>query len=255
MLETQTSSGLSVVKWGHETVTDDTGIDYDRIDSHVDRMLHLVESGLIVVTSGAEAAGRIVAPELEDSQLWAARGGIDIFSGWSVAWGRYGIVVIPILVTDHEIDDKGEGGHFSKAVRKAVNKRAVPLINTNDILSEEELEKRVWLGENDGPASHIGQFMGASALYLMTGKNGLFDNAGNTIAEVPYNHESHKRIENMVAARGRPDQGIAAKTAAAIKATHRGVHVYIVGADEDLRKAQRGETGTHFVARTRNHVE
>lgn len=251
------SESLVVAKYGSETVADDiSGVIQDWLDQYAAGLSEL-DSGLIVVTSGAVMAGKAEAPHITDDQVLAGIGSATIVEAWKRAFRRYGITASQVLATDYEISDVYEGGNLRKALLKDINLGVVPVFNTNDKLNTEELLKRPWKGENDGPASHIAVFMGASALCLMTKKNGLFDDNGETISEVPYDDAAHELVTKMIESRGGGSeiQGIAAKTKAAINAARYGVESYIAGADENIQEVLAGQTGTHIVANPSYNVE
>ena len=250
-----TNRNLIVAKYGSETVADEiNGIFHNKLDQYALGLSEL-DSGLIVVTSGAVMAGKADAPHITDDQALAGIGSSTIVEAWKRAFRRFGITVSQVLATDYEISDVYEGGNLRKGLLKDVSLGIVPVFNTNDKLNTEEVKKRLWKGDNDGPASHIAVFMGASALCLMTKKNGLFDDDGETINIIPYDPTAHESVNKMIESRGSSVQGIAAKIKAAINAAHYGVEAYIAGADENIQEVLAGQTGTHIVANTTYNVE
>jgi glutamate 5-kinase len=249
MSEIDLSRGL-VAKFGSETVADGHGVIQEVINFQASQLNNL-GCALIVVTSGAVLTGKAEAPEIDDEQVLAGLGSPTIGMAWKYGFGLVGRRAGLVLATDHEISDPGEGGTLKRALQKDLHYGVVPIFNTNDKLNIEELVKRAWKGENDGPAAHITVLMQMGALCLMTKHNGLFDDSHNrnTIAEVPYNSQAHQRILNMVAKRGEKGQGIYAKVFAAIEAARGGADAYIAGAGEDIERILKGQTGTHFVAK------
>lgn len=244
---------IVVAKYGSETVADEiNGIFHNKLDQYTGGLSEL-DSGLIVATSGAVMAGKAEAPHITDDQQLAGIGSATIVEAWKRAFRRYGVIASQVLATDHEISDRYEGGSLRNALRNAVELGIVPIFNTNDILNVEELLKRPWQGDNDGPASHIAVFMGASALCLMTKRNGLFDDTGETIRQVPYDPAVHESVTKMVELRG--DKGIIYKVGAAINAARGGVDAYIAGADKNIQEVLAGQTGTHIVANPSYNVE
>jgi len=243
---------LIVVKFGSETVTNGHGMDQGRLDNYA-RQLDKLPNDLIVVSSGAVRAGQALAPDILDDQISAGIGSAEVVAAWARAFRRFNRMVAQVLVTDHELSDEVEGDIFFNSLRKCIRTNVVPIVNTNDLLSNEELPKRRWKGENDRPASHIAQVMGAEILLLLTEKNGLFDDSGNTIREVPYDLKVHENILDMTKARNKANkvdtmQAIFAKTLASIEAAGNGVQVYMAGADQDFEAILAGKTGTHFAA-------
>jgi len=236
---------LLVVKYGSKTVADKPGVDQNRLNAYTEQLRN-VSAGLIVVTSGAVMAGKAEAPEIEDDQVLAGIGSASIVMGWKKAFGRFGIYASQVLATDHEIDDPQEGDTLHGALLKNLSCGVVPIVNTNDQLSFEELEKRRWDGENDQLAAHIAVLMGAGAICLMTNSNGLFADGGNTISRITPSEQNEALA--LARQRGTGRQGIPTKVEAAITAANAGIDAYIAGAGEDIQKILAGQTGTHFVA-------
>ena len=239
----------AVFKFGSDVVTNEQGIDQVRVDSHAARILQYTEDHNIselIVSSGSVKTGRAEAPEIDDDQVLAGLGAAAVFMAWKQASKPLGRRASMVTATDYQISDPGEGSAFRKALLKDLNLGIIPIFNTNDKLNEEELQKRPWKGENDGPAAHIAILIGADALFLMTEKNGLFNDDGDTINTVAYDLEVRRETLDMVLKRGPEFQGIAAKVKAGFEATDHGIEVFIAGADESFHDIVAGNSGTRL---------
>lgn len=235
----------NVFKYGSETVANKLGMDQARVNHYADQLYQL-EGGLIIVSSGAVKIGRAEAPGITDDQVLAGLGSAGVVLAWKKAFHRYGRLAGQVLATDSNMNDPSEGNTLRVALMKDAVAGVIPIVNTNDKLNEAELHLRLFKGENDGPAAHIAVLIGARRLNLMTQRNGLFNDNGDTIATVPYDPDYHETLLNMVELRGSKQQGIYAKTKAAITAAQAGIAACIAGADQDIERVLANETGTYF---------
>ena len=121
----------------------------------------------------------------------------------------------------------------------------VPVVNENDVVATTEL----LFTDNDELAGLVAGQLKADSLVILTGTEGILDNAGATVAEV--NNSNREVVAGYI----NPDKstngrgGMASKFAVAKELSQRGISVHIVnGKNENILQAVvdgRG-AGTHF---------
>ena len=182
-----------------------------------------------------------------DANIYAMTGSAALVVAWQNAFKKIGINVGQILVTHKDIADKIDGGNRLRSViHDALNEGIIPIINENDILSDIELAKLSYGGDNDGLASKIAITIGATELLILTDVDGLFDQNGSIVTKVNWgkNYGTALRLANGKSDSGRG--GMRSKIEAAVQANKIGVRVHIGNASTDYRQLLIGELGTHI---------
>lgn len=174
------SKELVVVKFGSDLIANGHGVDTDKIDRYaVGLAKRLEQHNLIVVTSGAIAAGKAIAgesghtPESFSHSVLAGIGSSAVMHAWQDAFGKHNVLTASFLVTHHEIGDEHEGNTLKETLAKSLDSGVVPVINENDALSDIEIMALLTGGDNDGLAAHLAHTMGAHGLRLFTVGGGL----------------------------------------------------------------------------------
>lgn len=257
---------LSIVKYGGRAVSGEHGMDSGKIDHYTPKLACLNETNeIIVVSSGAVAVGRFLweqrhgaSDEVSDQSL-AMLGSANVVKTWQDSFAKLDLLAGQLLITHREIEDPQEKPALVRALERNLGLGIITVANENDALSEEELAKLAYGGDNDGLASHLARVMGASCLFLLTETNGLLDGQSRVVQRVEYNTYAHNRARSY--SHGRPHKGrggMRSKVDAAIKAADSGIDAYIAGADEDFEAILAGEVGTYFMRQhgsEEHHVE
>lgn len=253
------TKSIKVVKFGSELVVDHQGIAREAIEQYATGLVinSQAEEGLVVVTSGAVAAGKRrlevsgkSADDGWDKVTLAQLGATSIMNAWEMAFDDVGIYAGGLFATHHEIEDRSEGPSLIRAMKLALSRGVVSIVNENDALSDIELMKLACGGDNDGLASHIAKAIGADVLQLFTKKGGIVDDNGELIEEV--NSNNHEQIYSMLRERelskgaeytsvGRG--GILSKIEAGWSAAQAGIDVRIAATNHDMT----GEMVTNIV--------
>lgn len=248
---------LIVLKYGSDSVTNGRGMDQQRVDGYAEQAAELhARHGLIIVTSGAVAvgawrwqqAGR--DPEVADKQVLAAHGSAGANIAWEQALDKVGILAGQGLATHLEIDDPGEGGVLVKALRKMLKEDTVPVMNENDLLSDQELKKLTYGGDNDGLATHIAIRLAAKKLFFMTNVEGLHSSTG-LVHEINFARGEQKTALALAGeSSGHGTGGMLSKVSSALDAAAMGIEAYIAQAGTPFPDIISGQAGTHIVARS-----
>jgi len=172
-------------------------------------------------------------------------GSAKLVVDWQNAFNKFGINVGQILVTHKDIEGKIAGGRLRAAIHEALKQGIIPIINENDVLSDIELARISYGGDNDGLASKIAVTIGATDLLLLTNVDGLLDENKLVISNISLmDFESALSLTNGKSDSGRG--GMRSKIQAAVQANRAGVLAHIGNANADYQLLLAGELGTHI---------
>lgn len=139
--------------------------------------LHEQQFRVIIVTSGAAAAGRDylghreLPPTLASKQLLAAVGQSQLIRTWESLFDIYGIHIGQMLLTRADLDDRERFLNARDTLNALLEQRIIPVINENDAVATEEFK----VGDNDNLSALVAILAQADQLYLLTDQEGLFD--------------------------------------------------------------------------------
>jgi len=249
---------ILTAKYGSGVTTNDDGIDQLRINHHAEELAEMQDRfGLIIVTSGAVAAGqalwrtRLSTSQNSDMvptlQSFASIGSPRIFTAWQEALDRVGIVAGAISITHHEIDDPAEGSMFAESVRANLKCGIATILNENDAVSDIELARLSYGGENDGLAYHGARAIGAHTFILFTSKGGILSNEGHEIPVIP--RTDFQTTLSMMKGRRKGANGRGGpyvKTLVGIMAAKAGMDSFIARPDQPIVDILEGRVGTRF---------
>ncbi|PIZ63192.1 hypothetical protein COY17_01055 [Candidatus Saccharibacteria bacterium CG_4_10_14_0_2_um_filter_52_9] len=242
---------IAVVKYGSSSVANGIGMDTKRLHHFAYDLAELKHTyGLVVVTSGAVAVGRVIlgAQGVDASeQTLATVGSGKNFTGWQLALAQHNIHSGQLLVTHHEIKDRQEGGMLRRVMLDNAAAGVVSVVNENDALSDLEIAKLKYGGDNDGLAGHIAELLEAEQLCLMTDVEGLLDESGRVVREVnDANADWARDLSDQPGNMGRG--GMRTKVAVGLKVSALGIEAHIGAADLGPQSLMQKQSGTHFPA-------
>ncbi len=170
-------------------------------------------------------------------------GSAILVEAWRQAFNKFGVNVGQILVTYQDIEDRVEGGRLKKVIKSAIQHGIVPIINENDVLSDIELARLSYGGDNDGLASKIAVAVGATELMLLTNVDGLLDKKGKTVSVIDScNIKKALMLTNGKSSVGRG--GMQSKIEAAVQANWAGVKTHIGSPSANYESILSGKSGT-----------
>ncbi len=223
--------------------------------------LHKRGADVIIVTSGAIAAGRHrlgVQKERKDipfRQVLAAIGQSDLMQAYQELFTWHDITVAQTLLTRRDLADRQGYLNARNTLLAMLELRVVPVINENDVVAIDEIEGSK-IGDNDNLSALVTNLVDADLLALLTDTGGLYtadprlDPAAKLIPRVD-------RIDARVRALARDTSsgagvgGMATKLQAAKLATAGGADMIIAAGKEPdilVRLAQGEAVGTLFPA-------
>lgn len=201
----------TTAKFGSELVTNMDGVDHEAIRGYAQGLIgEYGPSGLIVVTSGAVAAGRLRVERWGEDEgdyklkTLAQLGSASIIKAWEDAFDGIGIKAGGLLTTHHEIDDSDEGPSLVESIKWAADRYVVSIVNENDALSNFELMKLLTGGENDGLAAHLAIATGCARLRLFTRSGGIIDDDSELVNTI--DSSNYFSVYRMLYQRGRDSQ-------------------------------------------------
>ena len=141
--------------------------------------LHQRGVELIVVTSGAIAAGRHRLglkgdrKEMAFRQVLAAVGQTDLMEAYQELFAWHDITIAQTLLTRRDLSDRQGYLNARNTLLAMLELRVVPIINENDVVAVEEIEGAK-IGDNDNLSALVANLVDADLLVLLTDQNGLY---------------------------------------------------------------------------------
>jgi len=168
-----------VIKIGTSTITSGTPrISPPRLIELIRQMAELHAAGceLVIVSSGAIAAGRegLGFPQLPKDipakQMLAAVGQPRLMALYEQIFSLYGITVAQVLLTRADLADRRRYLNSRNTLAALLAQRAIPIVNENDTVATEEIR----FGDNDNLSALVTNLIEADLLALLTDQPGLF---------------------------------------------------------------------------------
>jgi glutamate 5-kinase len=195
---------------------------------------------VVIVSSGAVAAGRAIVPKAAEAgaamaarQALAALGQAQLIALWQRFFER---PVAQVLLTHDDLRNRRRYLNARATLNALLALGALPVINENDTVSVDELK----LGDNDNLAAIVAALVDADALFIATDIDGLYtaDPRSNPDAR-PINEVTELTPEVMAMAGGSGSAvgtgGMHTKLQAAAKAGAAGIDTFLFnGRDGDV---------------------
>ena len=180
--EIAATSETIVVKVGTRVLTHDDGtLDQIRVTAIADQLVRLIEKGrrVVLVSSGAVGAGlgrlglKRRPTDLAHLQAVAALGQSNLIEAYNQALEEHGYHAAQILLTADDLNDRTRYLNVRNTLLALFQYRAVPIINENDTVRVDELQRNV--GDNDRLAAMVTNLLRAPLLVLLSDVEGLYD--------------------------------------------------------------------------------
>ncbi|MCT2590425.1 glutamate 5-kinase [Streptomyces sp. N2-109] len=249
-----TAARRIVVKIGSSSLTTAVGgLDADRVDALVDALARYQAKEIVLVSSGAIAAG--LSPlglerrprDLARQQAAASVGQGLLVARYTASFARYGRRVGQVLLTS---DDTSRRAHYRNAYRtldQLLAMGTVPVVNENDTVATDEIR----FGDNDRLAALVAHLVRADLLVLLSDVDGLYNGnpatPGTTrIAEVTGPADLAGIEIGSAGKAGVGTGGMVTKVEAARIAAAAGIPVVLTAATHAGDALAGGPTGTFF---------
>jgi glutamate 5-kinase len=245
-----------VVKVGSSSLTTAAGgLDPDRLGSLVEAIRPLAGGRLVLVSSGAIAAG--LAPlglarrprDLATLQAAASVGQSALVHQYAEAFGRSGHRVGQVLLTATDVIRRTHYRNARTALDRLLELGIVPIINENDAVATQEIR----FGDNDRLAALVAQLVNADALILLSDVDALYtkpphEPGAERITDVPFGDELAGVTFGAPGAAGVGSGGAGTKVAAARLAAASGTPVLITETGSAMHALSGADLGTWFEA-------
>ncbi|WP_373819071.1 glutamate 5-kinase [Glaesserella sp.] len=222
--------------------------------------LHQQGHRMIIVTSGAVAAGRDylghreLPKNLASKQLLAAVGQSQLIQVWESLFSIYNIKIGQMLLTRADIENKDHFLNARDTLNALLDQQIIPIINENDAVATAEFR----IGDNDNLSALVAILAQAEQLILLTDQQGLFDCDPRSNPDARLLTVVEKitpEIRQMAGGSGTTlgTGGMSTKITAADIATRSGVETLIASGDRKnvIFELVQGEPiGTRFLAQS-----
>ena len=156
------------------------GLDTMRVSAIVDQVAALYKAGteVVIVSSGAVAAGRSIAGEkgarldpIGQRQLFSAIGQVQLINRYYDLFREHDIVCGQVLTTKESFSTRGHYLNQRNCMRVMLDNGVIPIVNENDTISVTEL----MFTDNDELSGLISTMMGAETLIILSNIDGIFN--------------------------------------------------------------------------------
>ena len=189
---------------------------------------------VILVSSGAVGLGchkmnfKIRPKEIISLQAAAAVGQLHLMALYEKAMSKFGYNVAQVLLTSSELGSRNSYKSASQTLKRLIEWDVIPIVNENDITSDEELK----YGDNDTLSALVATAISADQLILLTDIDHLYssdpktDRKAKPIKNINNSSELNKlELANQQTSWG--TGGIKTKLTAAKIATESGIKVQL----------------------------
>ncbi|MDR2904534.1 MAG: glutamate 5-kinase [Helicobacteraceae bacterium] len=165
------------IKVGSSTLCDLGALSRERMKALCDFIAEFHPANeIILVTSGAVAAGRTIAPNLSNKktperQALAAIGQAALMNLYAALFEPHNIKVAQILITKDDFESFSRSENAKIALDTLLAHKILPIINENDTVVIDELLR----GDNDQLSAKVAHFFNAELLVILTDIDGYYD--------------------------------------------------------------------------------
>ena len=222
--------GTSLLRANHKHTT------IDIINNYCSYISRAQKKGdkVILVSSGAVGLGchkmnfKMRPKEIISLQASAAIGQLHLMALYEQAMSKYGYNVAQILLTRAELGSRNSYQSASQTLKRLIEWDVIPIVNENDITSDEELK----YGDNDTLSALVATAISSDELILLTDIDHLYSSDPKTDSKAKpiKDINNSKELSNIELANDQSSWGtggIKTKLTAAKIATESGIKVQL----------------------------
>lgn len=248
-----------VVKIGSRVISNDNGLNLEKMDNICDDIHHLRQRGfeVVVVSSGAIAAGKkdlgiIGRPKtIPLKQAAAAIGQSRLMRIYKDSFRRHDFQAAQVLLTRDDLANRRRYLNARNTLMTLLEYNIIPIINENDTVVVDELR----FGDNDNLSSMVTNLVEAQLLVILSDIDGLYDRDPRLHADANLISEVERITPEIEAMAGREvgplgTGGMTTKLKAAKRATLYGAGTAIINGMQPhslLQLFDGHELGTYFL--------
>lgn len=227
-----------VLKIGSSSLVRGKGLNKINMRKLVEQISLLHGNGVEValVTSGAIPAGMSKLglakkpTDISKKQACAAIGQPSLMKSYEQLFEDFDVSCAQVLLTHDDFGSRKRSEHLKKTLDALFSYGVVPIINENDVISDEEIK----VGDNDTLSAMVSLIVGADELILITDVDGLYDGDPNTDPNAKIISVIDKIDEKMLSSASGSSSaigtgGMITKLKAAQIATDAGINMRIIG--------------------------
>ncbi len=171
-----------VIKIGSRVIVQKTGRpDTRRMRSIIKEIARLRKQGLeiAVVTSGAVGTGmealnmKSRPTSVPNLQMAAAVGQARLMSLYDDMFSKSNCKVGQVLLTHADFNHKIRTTNARRTMNNLISHNVIPIINENDVVSDEEIRADLSVGDNDNLAALVVNLIRADLLIMLTTVDGI----------------------------------------------------------------------------------
>ena len=173
-------AGTSVLTGGNPRGSLDSAV-MGSLVSQIAELCDVAGSQMLLVTSGAIAAGRQSAtespgapaiPDIPTRQVYAALGQSRLMNIYADLFAGHGIAVAQVLLTLHDLAERQSYLNIRNTLLSLLEMGVVPILNENDVVAADEIGEI--FGDNDRLSSLIAALIDADLLIILSDIDGLY---------------------------------------------------------------------------------
>lgn len=225
---------LLIIKIGTNSIIKGNELDKDFLHE-LTREVNLLKKKnkkVVIVSSGAIAIAKLklgIVPEnIKQQQGLSAIGQLMLMQEYSKRFELIGLTLAQVLVSQRDLMDKNCLENIKNTFDFLFEQNIVPIVNENDVVSTEELQRNGSFSDNDILSAILTKQLKANLLVLVTEKGGLMDGEGKIISFLKDTSSIRDLGTKTVSGRG----GIKTKISAINIAKDSGADVFVIGPND-----------------------
>ncbi len=182
-----------LIKIGTAVITRDQKLNKFWMRQKVKEISGLIHSGkkIIMISSGAVGAGMEIEQitkrpkNILKLQLLSGIGQPRLMRIYELKFKRFDVKTAQILLTHHNFSTKQEVKNLKEVIEGYFKKKILPIVNTNDILTKEELMNgsMIKFSDNDELAALVAKALKMDLMLILTNVNGLYSRYNDKLNE------------------------------------------------------------------------
>lgn len=184
------SYDLVIIKIGTNSIIKENELDKDFLHelTHEVNILKKKNKKVVIVTSGAIGIAKtklkIQPKNIKEQQGLSAIGQLMLMQEYVKRFELIGLNAAQILVSQRDLMDKNCLENIKNTFDFLFEQNVVPIVNENDVVSTEELQRNGSFSDNDVLSAILARQLKANLLVLITEKGGLMDEGGKIISKL-----------------------------------------------------------------------
>jgi glutamate 5-kinase len=172
-----------VIKIGSSLTSKENKFNKELIKEKVKEIsgLYRENTEIVIISSGAVACGMEIEnlktrpKDTLKLQLLSGEGQVLLMKYYKEFFDLEGIKISQVLLTHHNLDTPKEKETTKAILDFYVKEKIIPIINENDLINKEEIEKNKLFTDNDILAALVAKELGADLLLILTDVDGLYN--------------------------------------------------------------------------------